>query len=1057
MNVIKFSIRHPIIVYAVLLMLVLGGVVAIAGIPVQLTPDIRKPIITVKTSWNGASPAEIEREIIIPQENELKDLQGLERMESTSSLHYGEIELTLGIGTALESALLQVSNKLDQVRDYPDEAGRPTIDTAGSEDNPMAWVLLKRLAGNDTSIYHYGKFSEDHIKDRIERVEGVARVNIFGGTDPEMRIIFKPFELAAQKLFIPQLIKTLKDNDFATTAGDFDEGKRRYIIRVEGDFESLERVKNVVIRTTADENGAVEKLRLRDVAEVVFAYKDVEASIRGSGEQALAMNMVRTTGSNVIEVMDEIQLAIRELNEGILVEEGLHLVQVYDETVYIRSAIKLVRQNIVIGAFLAMGILLLFLRSATAMIVIGCAIPLSVLGAFVSMSFLGRSFNVISFAGIAFAVGMVVDAALVVLENTYRLREKGETPENAAYLGARQVWMAVLVSTLTTVIVFLPLLLLKLEAGQLFRDIAVAISAAVLFSLIISLTVVPMLAAKVTAGSSGKLPPLPSGLRWLEAFAKRFAARIINFASRASSSMKRALIVGGSVSLIALALTALFLPKLEYLPEGNANLIFGYILPPPGYNLETTAEIADRVEAVARPLLYDADDPKEEINGLPTIRHFFFVTRPTNTFLGASSVNSKRVAELIPTFAPVAFSEPGTFGFINQPSLFGRGLSGGRAIDLDIFGDDLEKVLPVAKDAAQRVLRAFPLRQGNQLRPIPGLELGSPELRLFPRQDALSDVGMTAKNFGDSLRALTGGIRVDEITVGGEQIDLTLRAEEDSYASTQAIAYAPITLPDGDTLPTLALADVEYTAGPLEIRRLEKERTVTIELRPSPRIPLEAAMEMLAEQVTEPMLADGLPDGVEMRVSGYADELTKTWNALSSNLMVSIGVVYLIMVMLFESFLYPLVIMLSVPVAMAGGVLGLTVLNFWVLQQLDMLTMLGFVILTGIVVNNAILIVHQALALHSGGGQIKFSVMEAVRNRIRPIFMSTLTSFFGMLPLVLFPFEGSELYRGLGAVVLGGLALSSLLTLVIVPPMLTIAMQLAERAAHKKTKPAKPE
>ena len=1050
MDVINFSIRHPIIVSALLLMLVLGGVVAIVNIPVQLTPDVRKQVITIKTFWNGASPAEIEREIITPQENELKDLPGLERMESTSSLNYGEIELILSLDADPESTLLQVANRLDQVRDYPDEAGRPSLDTAGSEDKPMAWALLKRLPGNDTPIHHYGKFGEDYIRSRIERIEGVARVNVFGGTDPEMRIIFKPFELAAQKLFIPQVIKILRDNDFATTSGDIDEGKRRYIIRVDGDFKSIERVKDVVIRTRIDEDGAVEKLRLRDVAEVVFAYKDKKAEIRGSGEPALALNMIRTTGSNVIAVMADIQAAIAELNEGILAEEGVYLLQVYDETVYIKSAIKLVRQNIILGAILAMGILLLFLRSATAMIVIGCAIPLSVLGAFVSMSFLGRSFNVISFAGIAFAVGMVVDAALVVLENTFRLREKGEKPERAALLGARQVWMAVLVSTLTTVIVFLPLLLLKLEAGQLFRDIAVAISAAVLFSLMIALTVVPMLAAKLTRGAKSKVPAMPAQLAWLERFAKNFADKLINFASRASSSMRRALIVSGSVSLGALLFTVLFLPKLEYLPEGNSNLIFGYILPPPGYNLKTTDEIADRVEAVARPLLYDPQNPQEEVDGIPSVRHFFFVTRPTSTFLGASSVNSKRVAELIPVFTPSAFSEPGTFGFINQLSLFGRGVSGGRAIDLDIFGEDLEQIIPVAREVARRVLEVFPFQGGNQLRPIPGLELGSPELRLFPRQDALSDVGMTAKDFGDSLRALTGGIRVNEITVGGEQMDLTLRAEENSFTSTQAVAYAPITLPNGDTLPALALASAEHTSGPLEIRRLERERTVTIELRPARRIPLEAAMEMLDKQVTAPMMAEGLPRGVTMRVSGYADELTKTWNALSGNLMLSIAVVYLIMVILFESFLYPLVIMLSVPVAMAGGVLGLTVLNFWILQQLDMLTMLGFVILIGIVVNNAILIVHQALALYERGAAIKFSVMEAVRNRIRPIFMSTLTSFFGMLPLVLFPFEGSELYRGLGAVVLGGLALSSLLTLVIVPPVLSIAMQLAERAGSKR-------
>ena len=1036
---IKFCIERPIIVVALLLMLVLGGIVATISLPVQLTPDIRKPIISINTSWLGASPAEVEREIIIPQENELKDLEGLERMESTASLNFGEIEITLAIGTDINTAILGASNRLDQVKEYPVEAGRPKIGTAGSEDNPMAWIMLRALEGNNTPIHHYGKFAEDHIKDRLERINGVARVNVFGGSDPEMRISFDPFKLAEHKLFIPDLIKVLQDNDFSATGGDFDEEKRRYLIRIDGEFNSTERVKNVVIRDFINSEGETERLKVSQVGDVAMTYKDREAVIRINAQPSLAINAIRAAGSNVIEVMDEIQLALEDLNQGILADNRLYLTQVYDETVYIRSANKLVKQNILIGAILAMGILYLFLRSASSMAVIATAIPLSVLGALVAMALLGRSFNVISFAGLAFAVGMVVDAALVVLENTFRLRERGKSPTEAAHKGALQVWMAVMVSTLTTIIVFVPILLLKLEAGQLFRDIAVAISASVVFSLLISLTVVPMLSARIIKSTA--LTPLPKWLGWVETLAHSTARAILSITAKASGSIKRALWVSGTVSLGALAFTTLFLPKLEYLPEGNANLIFGYILPPPGYNLATTGEIAERVEAVAKPILADPNDPKDEIDGKPAIRHFFFVTRPTNTFLGASSKNPQRVSDLIPLLSPVAFSEPGTFGFINQPSLFGRGLSGGRAIELDIYGDDLEKVLPVAKSVAVDLLKVFPFQRGNQLRPIPGLEFGSPELRFEPDQDALADANINARQFANSIRALTGGIRVNEITMDGDRIDLTLRADEDSFNRTQGVAYAPVPLPNGETTPAITLADAVHTAGPLEIRRLDRQRTVTLELRPFFRIPLEEAVETLKTEVTAPIKAN-LPPDVFLRVSGYADELTRTWNALSVNFLVSVGVVYLIMVMLFMSFLYPLVIMLSVPVALAGGIMGLTLLNFWVFQPLDMLTMLGFVILTGIVVNNAILIVYQAIDIRETGAKIQKAVLEAVRNRIRPIFMSTLTSLFGMLPLVLFPFEGSELYRGLGAVVLGGLALSSILTLVIVPPVLSLVMQI---------------
>jgi len=500
------------------------------------------------------------------------------------------------------------------------------------------------------------------------------------------------------------------------------------------------------------------------------------------------------------------------------------------------------------------------------------------------------------------------------------------------------------------------------------------------------------------------------------------------------------------ISAAAMTFVYTSLPKLEYLPEGNRNLVFGVLIPPPGYNLDTTFSIAERVEAAARPLWEKEEGGPGEA---PAIDSFFFVARSGTSFVGASAKDETRAGELIPILSRPIFSEPGTFGFMTQPSIFGRGIGGGRAIELNVSGPDLGELIQVAGRAAGIISGILPRQEGHQFRPLPGLELGSPEVRVTPDRLRLADAGVDAGVLAGTIDAYNDGLRVDEITVGADIIDLTLMGEVSSseVARTQTIERMPVVTGSGRILPVSALARVEVTAGPTEIRHRERLRTITLEVRPSNDLPLEAALEMIENQVVAPLEAEGLPPGVRFSVSGTADQLTETWSAIQLNLLFALVIVYLVMAVLFESFVLPLVVMISVPVAAAGGVGGLAVLNTFQQQPLDMLTLLGFVILVGIVVNNAILIVHQALYhFREEGMSGDEAILAATRNRVRPIFMSTLTSVFGMLPLVLVPGAGSELYRGLGSVVVGGLSLSALLTLLIVPPLMRLLLAPVERA-----------
>ena len=1037
MNLIKASLERPIAIVSVIIMTIILGVVALERIPIQIAPDVNKPVISVTTYWYGASPYEMEREIVNKQEEALQGVEGAKRITAETREGRAKLEIEFSISTNMDRALMLVSNRLNQIDDYPADAGEPTLDTSGLDDNAIAWFILTKTPGNEQNIAAYGDIVKDIVQDSIERVPGVARTNAYGSSETELRITIDPEKLAYYTLTVPKIMQLIKEANSSISAGDVNEGKREYIVRTEGEIKTTEQVRNIVLISEKDQSGRYGRVTIDDIAEVDFTFKEPRAIIRYLGEDSIAINAIRQSGANVIDVMKEIKFTIKNLNENVLPQLGLKIEQVYDETIYIDSAVNLVRQNIWIGGILAIIILLIFLRSWQSTIVIAVSIPISIVAAFVAMALLGKTINVISLAGIAFAVGMVVDAAIVVLENIFRLKEEGANTKEAALKGTSQVWQAVMVSALTTVLVFVPILIMQLEAGQLLQDIAVAISVAVLMSLLVSATILPALTnwilSKNKSSTFFKIP-------FLDQFGTYVSQLILKYVKAVIISRKSSMFIVSLLIISTLSLSYVLLPKLEYLPEGNRNLIFGVMLPPPGYNLTTLTNIAESVEEKVKNLWSKNTGEVAEEGQPPKIKNFFFVAiAGGRTLFGASAVEETRVKELIPVMTKSLYGEPATYGFFSQPGLFVRGYGGGRSIDLDIIGSDLDSITTTAQKAAGLVMKEFPRSNGHQMRPKPGLILGAPEIQIQPNRIKLADNNVTAEELAKGIDAFNSGIRIDEIIVDSKRMDLTLMGRENSISQTQGIENIPIVTSEGKIIPISSLSNILYTTGPTEIRHIEGERAVTLQIKPADNIALEEAITKVKERVVKPMLNDGLPPDTKLDISGTADELTITWKAMAINLLVAIAMVYLLMTILFESFKYPFIIMLTVPPAAAGGVLGLYFLNLNTFQPLDMLTILGFVILSGIVVNNAILLVHRTLQLvRTNKLNINEAIEGATKSRIRPIFMSTLTSIFGMLPLVLFPGAGSELYKGLGSVIIGGLSLSAILTLLIIPPMLKL-------------------
>ena len=1033
MKLVDASIKRPVSVVVGVLFIALFGLISLYRIPVQLTPDVDRPVVNVSTFWPGASPEEVEQEIVQRQEEQLKSLEGLVKMTSESQDSRGNVVLEFNVGINPDAVLLKVSNRLNQVTGYPLDAERPVLSAGGNANTrAITWLILDTVPGaEEKDVELYRNVAEEWVETAIERVPGVSQSNVFGGYERELQVIIDPQAMAARQLTVSQIAAALARENANISAGSFDEGKRRYIVRTVGQYKTPSDLEHVVVR-----GGDGSRVRIGDIARVELGYARSGAAVRQKGKPAIAINATRETGANVLEVMQGIRETVDALNEGPLRREGLYLRQVYDETDYIESAIDLVRSNILVGGLLATTVLLLFLRSASSVTIIVTAIPISIVGTFLAMALLGRNINVISLAGMSFAIGMVVDNAIVALENIFRHRQMGKSRAQAAYDGAREVWGAMLASTLTTVAIFLPIVFVEDEAGQLFRDIAIAVSCSVVLSLIVAVSVIPSLANQILS----RKRETQAGV--LERIGGRVRDAIASSVYKISGNTAMRLSVVVLLVGVSLSIAWTLLPKSEYLPTGNRNLVFGIVLPPPGYNLDELVGVGQVIEDVLRPR-WEATPGSPEAKALDDalVENMFFVAFGRSAFMGASAADPAKVKDLIPVIqGPVFGGVPGTIAIVQQSSLFQGG--GSRAIDIEITGPDLGQLIRLGGRVFGQVRQVLPEAQA---RPIPGLDLGNPEVRIIPDRVKAANLGLSARDIGTAVNALMDGATVDGYQYLGEEIDLVLRGDEDWYR-TQDIGSLPIYTPRGQLVPLSTVARIEVTTGPEQINHSERSRTISIQVIPPETLPLETALDNIQEQIVDPLIQSGaLQSPYAIRLSGSADDLKKTREALQWNFLLALVITYLLMASLFESFLYPFVIMLSVPPALAGGILGLEVVNITLTYQpLDILTMLGFVILIGVVVNNAILIVHQTLNILNSDESTptKDAIRNSVASRVRPIFMSVITSALGMLPLVIFPGAGSELYRGLGSVVIGGLLISTLFTLFLVPTFLSLAMDL---------------
>jgi len=1035
MDLIKFSIKNPVTIIVSVLIVVMFGFLSLGKLPYQLTPNVTKPEISVTTVWPGATPYEVEREIIEEQEDALKSLNNLLEYESSSQDNIGEISLTFKLGTDIQAALLDVSNKLNEVSTYPDNVEKPVIKTASA--SPVIWCMLQTKDSNPNHIDNYKTFFEDEVKPKIERIDGVADMMGGGGRSKEMHVILDTKKVASYSLTIDQIIQTLQNENVDVSAGTQDISRRSYRIRTVSKFDTIEDIENVVIYSDRQN-----RIFLKDIAHVEFGLEDAESVGIFLGQDGIFFGVQPAGNANIVALTNEVEKVVNELNKTILEEKELNIKWLYDQRPYIVGAVDLVQQNIIIGGILATIILILFLRAVSPTAVVAIAIPISVIGTFIILEAMGRSLNTISLAGISFAVGMLVDSAIVVLENIDRHRKMGKSIPEAAYVGTSEVWGALIASALTTMAVFLPIIFLQDEAGQLFKDIAIAVVASVSFSLFVSISVIPMLWKKFAGISSKGLKTEPSSLtifgnKITDFFMSIVELSLRNFTSKIITIVTLAVLSVGTI-------WALF-PKMDYLPQGNKNLIFNILVPPPGLSYDQRYEIGKYLMDRSQPYV------NKDMDGYPGISRLFFVSFGEFMLFGATSIHEDRAKELIPLFRPIINSLPGVFGVSIQSGVFEQGIGESKVINVDISGESIEEIANVGAQLFGASMGAI---KGSQVRPIPSIELIYPEYRIKPDRDALKSVGMSSNELGRVIDVLMNGKKIGDFEEDGKKkIDLRIKADVEQMQTPEDILNAQIALPNGELTQVKALSNTSTTTGISEIRHYQGKRTITLQVTPPPNMTISETMGILNGMI-EGMRTKGALGTTKVKLSGAADKLSETIGMLAQNFILALIIIYLLMSALFGNFIYPLVIMFTVPLATAGGFVGLKMTNLFLAPQpLDVLTMLGFIILVGIVVNSAILIVHQSINLIKNEGmEHKQAVLEATRSRIRPIYMSALTSIFGMLPLVLVPGPGSEFYRGLGSVITGGLALSTFFTIFVTPALLMFFVRVLEAGSKVKNK-----
>ncbi len=1016
MKLTRQSLDNPATVAIVAAVVMLLGVASIFNLPAQLLPQIQKPIISVINSWPGASPAEIESEITVPVEEVLQGTPGMTEMVSWNMANFGFMQLEFAIETDMTRALIDIISRLNRLRPLPANAQKPQVMMGewGDANDQLIEYYVQQVPGTEDRASENAKYLRDVIKPELQSLYGVSEIQLddgTGGGGDQLQIIFNPYRAAELGIDIARVPARI-GRSVDISSGSVDVGRKQYTVRYEGRYDADE-LADLILEWR---NGL--PIKLGDIARIEIGPGQADGFIYQNGNPSIRLGISKTNDANVLEALAAVKTRMDELNAGEFKNRGLVAQYSFDPGLYINRSINLLGSNLIIGMLLAVGVLWLFLRQWRATLLIATAIPVSLLATFLVLNLTGRTLNVISLAGLAFATGMVLDAAIVVLENIVRLRERGEKPKDASNLGASQVWGALLASTATTVAVFIPIMFLKDAIGQMFADLALTIAIGVGVSLIVAVTVLPTMARFWMR----ELPDPDDKKSIWETMSDGLMTLTNNNAKRA----------GWVAGLIGASFTLFFLlmPQMDYLPPVKRDTVDSFLFFPPGTNVETAdREIAKVLGARIQPYLTGEKEPK--------VRDYFLWSFPgaSGGWLALNGEDGTQIEDLQNIVqTEIIAGIPDMFGFTLRRSLFG-GFGDENSVELRISAPDLRAAQNAAMQGMGLVMSQIP---GAAANPQPDPFAENTELRFEPNDVRLAEVGWNRDDLTQVILQLGQGSWLGEYFDGTERLDIYLKSER--FDTPERIAAVPVQTPLGGVVPLGELANITAALGPNSIMRVDRVRAYSLMVNPPEGMSLDTLITELQTKV-EPALKASLPSNATIKYAGSADDLAQALIILGQNFGVALVLLTFILAGLFRSVVDALMVVVSIVTACAGGMIGIYVMNQIQYQSLDLLGMIGFIILLGLVVNNAILLVAQTRKAQSRGMNREEAVHEALRLRLRPIFMSTLTSLFGMLPLLLFPGAGSEIYRGMAAAIVGGMSISTIFTLVLLPSLLQLTFR----------------
>ncbi len=1020
------------------------GIVAATKIPVQMIPDLEVRTISIRTNWPGATPQDIEKEIIIEQEEHLRNVPSLSRMISTTSFGSARIQLEFPFGIDINDVLIDVGNALNRVPSYPDNVREPRIFTTSFSDNAFMFLRVMPLPGNPRNInmVPLQEYVKDNVASRLETISGVSEVRVYGGAERQIQIQINPQRLAERQLTVARVRAAIRARNRDISGGEIESGKRRYLLRTIGRFRDIEGLKQLILQREGDS-----VTRLGEVADIRIGHFTQNRLSYTDGQAVIGMSVRREAGSNVIDIKENMLSRMGDINKNLLNPAGMVMRLVADDVGYVQASIFNVWKNLAIGAVLASIIMFLFLRSGRATLVGVMGIPICTIAAFLGLMLAGRTINVISLAGIAFAIGMTLDNSIVVLESIELARRKGVSRIRAAIDGVMKVWPAVLASTLTTILVFFPIIFISQKAGQLYSDIAIAIAASITASMLVAITILPAATTRLALGTDSR--NFVSKPNWRD--------RIVGAVEWIISGKARQIGVISIVIAISSATILFLTPPAEYLPEGEEPKAFANLNSPPGYNLKTMAGIGLELQKYFAPYLND--DPEMFERGetkVPAMAYFNLSIDASKIRIITQPKDPRYIKPLMDAIRKQYGHYPAMRSFVSRGSIITSNSGGTRSINLDISGSSLEKIFDVTQALDNQAKEIF---DNPRVRARPStLTLTQPMIEIYPQWGRLAETGMSGGDLGFMVSAMTDGAFVDEFFLDDEKVDIYLYNDNQNRAEVDHLRQLSVYTPTGSVIPLSSIAEIEEKVDTNSIRRVDGRRTVTLNIIPPDDIALETGVKIVREQIVNHLKDGGaIPQDIDIKISGAGNELDETRKALSANYIVALIIIYLLLVAIFTHWIYPLLIMTTIPLGVAGGIVGLWLFNLIgsnvnISQAFDMITMLGFLILMGTVVNNPILIVHQSMINIREGLPPRLAVRNAVETRLRPIAMSTLTTIFGLAPLVFLSGEGTELYRGVGIVVLTGLLGTAIVSLTYLPALTLLFL---DRANTKNTESEK--